>query len=60
MSRVTAPKPDADQIGGKSFPPKLPNANQGIIMLDHIVTISARLTLLSLFVLMLALAGAGA
>lgn len=29
-------------------------------MLDHIVTISARLTLLSLFVLMLALAGAGA
>jgi hypothetical protein len=60
VSRITARNPEADQIRGKSFPSKPPNANQGITMLDHIVTISARLTLLSLFVLMLALAGAGA
>lgn len=62
VSRVTARNADPGQIRGKSFPPTSRTSQrlQGTIMFDSFITVSARLTLFSLFVLMIALAGAGA
>lgn len=66
MTPITARRRGNGQIRGKSFP-STPHMFllhmfllQGTAMLDSFMTISARLALFSLFVLMLALAGAGA
>lgn len=50
------------QIKGKSFPPSFCQMMmpKGLAtMIDSLITVSARLTLFSIFVMLLALAGAG-
>ncbi len=63
VKRITAQNASLGQVKGKSFPSILRSLvihSWDMNMFDSFITLGARLTLVSLFVLMLALAGAGA
>jgi hypothetical protein len=61
VTGITARARDLRQIEGKSFPPTATLfCFQGITVFDSLVIISARLALLSVFVMLLALAGINA